>query len=92
LAILAKEHQIPFYTVAPLSSIDLTIRSGEEIPIEERDGAEITCGFGKRTAPEGVSVYNPAFDVTPARYLTAIVTEKGIARPPFEDSIPKLFV
>ena len=92
LAVLAKEHGIPFYTVAPLSTIDREIRSGDEIPIEERDGAEITHGFGKRTAPEGVSVYNPAFDVTPARYLAAIVTEKGIARLPFEESIPKLFV
>lgn len=82
LSVLAKHHGIPFYVVAPTSSFDLTLRSGEDIPIEERAAEEVTCGFGRRTAPRGVHVYSPAFDVTPHRNITAIVTEKGIIRRP----------
>jgi len=91
LAVLAREHNIPFYIAAPLSTIDMAIKSGEEIPIEERDGAEVTNFHGVRTAPEGVAVYNPAFDVTPNRYISAIITEEGIATAPFEEEIGKLF-
>lgn len=87
LAVLAEAHNIPFYVAAPTSTFDLSLDSGDKIPIEERGAEEITCGFGKRTAPEGVKVYSPAFDVTPARLITAIVTEKGIARPPYKDSL-----
>jgi methylthioribose-1-phosphate isomerase len=91
VAILAKEHGIPFYVAAPSSTIDLAIASGKEIVIEERKAEEITCGYGKRTAPENIPVYNPAFDVTPARYVTAIITEKGAVTAPFETGIAKLF-
>jgi methylthioribose-1-phosphate isomerase len=87
LAVLARAHEIPFYVVAPTSSIDLETPTGEEIPIEERPVEEVTQGFGKRTAPEGVAVFNPAFDVTPAEYVTAIVTERGIIRPPFAEGL-----
>jgi methylthioribose-1-phosphate isomerase len=81
LAILCKEHGIPFYVAAPISSIDFSIPSGEFIPIEERDPEEITSVFGCQIAPEGVKVRNLAFDVTPARYLTGIITEKGVFKP-----------
>jgi methylthioribose-1-phosphate isomerase len=81
VAVLAHAHGIPFYVAAPLSSVDLNTPTGAEIPIEERPAEEITHGFGKQTAPAGVKVYNPAFDVTPARYITAIVTETGIYKP-----------
>ncbi|MBT8491057.1 MAG: S-methyl-5-thioribose-1-phosphate isomerase [Deltaproteobacteria bacterium] len=91
LAILAKEHSVPFYIAAPLSTIDMALHSGDEIPIEERDKTEVSQFHGVRTAPEGVAVYNPAFDVTPHRYITAIITEAGIARPPYERSIRQLF-
>lgn len=87
LAVLAKVHNIPFYVVAPTSTFDLDLDSGDKIPIEEREAEEITCGFGRRTAPEGVKAYNPAFDVTPARLISAMVTEKGIVRPPYKDSL-----
>ncbi|OGP94347.1 MAG: S-methyl-5-thioribose-1-phosphate isomerase [Deltaproteobacteria bacterium RBG_16_54_18] len=87
LAILAREHEIPFYVAAPLSTFDLTIKTGEEIPIEERDPSEVTTLGGRSTAPEGVAVRNPAFDVTPHRYISAIVTEDGIIRPPFEETL-----
>ncbi|MCK4262163.1 S-methyl-5-thioribose-1-phosphate isomerase [bacterium] len=87
LAILAKAHGIPFYVAAPTSTFDLTLATGDRIPIEERGQEEITCGFGRRTAPEGVKVYSPAFDVTPAHLITAIITEVGIARPPYEQSL-----
>ncbi|TCL64292.1 methylthioribose-1-phosphate isomerase [Hydrogenispora ethanolica] len=79
LAVLAKEHGIPFYVAAPLSTIDLELASGADIPIEERAAAEVTSFGGIPVAPEGVAVFNPAFDVTPAKYVTAIITEKGIA-------------
>ncbi len=82
LAVLCKEHGIPFYVAAPLSTIDFKIESGTEIPIEERDPREVTKVFGKvQIAPEGVKVSNPAFDVTPARYISAIITEKGAFHP-----------
>ena len=85
VALLAQAHGIPFYVLAPTSTIDISMASGTDIPIEERDPAEVTHGFGRRTAPENVHVYSPAFDVTPASLITAIVTEKGIAHPSFED-------
>ncbi|MFC4809252.1 S-methyl-5-thioribose-1-phosphate isomerase [Paenibacillus sp. GCM10023250] len=91
VAVLAKAHGIPFYVACPLSTIDLNTPSGAEIPIEERSPEEITEGFGKRTAPVGVKVFNPAFDVTPHEYVTAIITEKGIVRPPFDVNLKKLF-
>ena len=84
LAVLAREHQIPFYVAAPVSTLDIALESGARIPIEERRGDEISNGFGMRTAPRGVQTYNPAFDVTPHDLVTAIISEKGIARPPFE--------
>lgn len=91
VAVLAKAHGIPFYVACPLSTIDLQTPTGAEIPIEERSPEEITEGFGKRTAPQGVKVYNPAFDVTPHEYVTAIITEKGIVEAPFEQNLRKLF-
>ncbi|PLR78575.1 S-methyl-5-thioribose-1-phosphate isomerase [Bacillus sp. V3-13] len=91
VALLAKAHNIPFYVAAPISTIDLATKTGADIPIEERDAAEITAGFGKQTAPEGVKVYNPAFDVTPYHLITAIITEKGIIRGNFEEQLPRLF-
>ena len=90
IAVLAKEHKIPFYVAAPLSTIDISIQSGDDIPIEERNGEEITTIRGVTVAPEGVNVYNPAFDVTPNRYITAIITEAGVAFPPYQESIAKL--
>ncbi|MGL6225204.1 MAG: S-methyl-5-thioribose-1-phosphate isomerase [Thermoguttaceae bacterium] len=81
VAISAKAHNIPFYVAAPVSTFDLTLENGSGIPIEERSETEITCGFGKRTAPEGVKVYNPAFDVTPAELIAGIITERGIISP-----------
>ncbi|MNN34725.1 Methylthioribose-1-phosphate isomerase [compost metagenome] len=91
LAVLAKAHGIPFYVASPLSTIDLKTASGEQIPIEERPAKEVTEGFGKRTAPEGIKVFNPSFDVTPHHLVTAIITEKGIVRPPFHNNLAKLF-
>ena len=83
VAVLAQQHGVPFYVAAPTSTLDMSLATGDEIPIEERGAEEITEGFGKRTAPEGVKVYSPAFDVTPADLITAIVTEKGVVLPPF---------
>lgn len=90
VAILAKHHKIPFYIAAPYSTVDIAIKDGSGIPIEERDGNEIRRGFGKLTAPLDVSVYNPAFDVTPHSLITGIITEKGIIRKPFSTNIRKL--
>ena len=90
LAVLAKENGIPFYPVVPTSTIDLNLKSGDEIPIEERDEREVTEIEGVRIAPAGVKVGNPAFDVTPHRYVTGIVTENGIAYPPFEVSLRRM--
>jgi methylthioribose-1-phosphate isomerase len=81
LALLAKAHEIPFYVAAPTSTFDLSIATGSDIPIEERDPHEITHGFGNQTAAEGIGVYNPAFDVTPAALIAALITEKGLIRP-----------
>jgi methylthioribose-1-phosphate isomerase len=90
LAVLAKENGIPFYVVAPVSTIDLQTASGAAIPIEERAADEVTHHAGRRVAPEGVRVRNPAFDVTPHRYVTAIVCERGVARPPYQESLTRL--
>ncbi len=89
LAVLAKENSLPCYSVAPTSTVDLSIPSGDEIPIEERDHREVTHIGGVAVAPEGVPVANPAFDVTPHRYITAIVTENGVVYPPFERNLRK---
>ncbi|MBI4445897.1 MAG: S-methyl-5-thioribose-1-phosphate isomerase [Acidobacteria bacterium] len=91
VAVLAREHGIPFYVAAPLSTIDLETPSGEFIPIEERSRAEVTEILGKPVAPASVEVANPAFDVTPARLITAIITEAGIARPDYRETLPRLF-
>lgn len=90
VAVLAKEHEIPFYVAAPWSTIDLNTLSGDEIPIEQRSPKEITHHGGKQLAPDGVLVENPAFDVTPARYVTAIITERGIARAPYWESLKEM--
>jgi len=90
LAILAKEHKIPFYVAAPTSSIDLSIPNGDEIPIEERDPKEVREIAGMLIAPEKVNVYNPAFDVTPNELITAIITEKEIIKPPFSIGLKKI--
>ena len=87
LAVLAVRHGVPFYVAAPTSTIDAAIPDGEHIPIEEREGTEVTDFGGKRIAARGVKVYAPAFDVTPASLLSAIVTERGILRPPFHESL-----
>lgn len=87
VAVLAGAHGIPFYVAAPVSTIDVGCPTGASIPIEERSGREVTDSFGWSIAPAGVSVRHPAFDVTPARLVTAIITEKGVLRPPFEKSI-----
>ena len=87
VAVLAKENGVPFYVAAPASTFDLKLESGDEIPIEQRDGREVTHVFGVPVAPDHTAVENPAFDVTPARYVTAIITERGVARPPYEASL-----
>lgn len=91
VAILAQKHSIPFYIAAPLSTIDLATPTGEEIPIEERSHTEITHVQGKQVAPDNIKCFNPAFDVTPWNLITGIITEKGIARPPYDVSLRKLF-
>ncbi|WP_230867035.1 S-methyl-5-thioribose-1-phosphate isomerase [Iocasia frigidifontis] len=91
VAILAREYDIPMYVLGPTSTIDLETPTGEEIEIELRDEDEIGNGFGRRTAPEDVKAYNPAFDVTDAKYITAIITEKGVVKPPYMENIRKLF-
>ena len=92
LAVLARHHKIPFYIAAPRSTFDLNIASGPKIPIEERNPDEITQLAGRRIAPANVKVYNPAFDVTDHRLITAIITEYGVIRPPFLKNIKKVFV
>jgi methylthioribose-1-phosphate isomerase len=87
VALLAQAHGIPFYVAAPSSTFDLSLSKGDAIPIEQRDAREVTHGLGKQIAPEGVKVYNPAFDVTPARLIAGIVTEKGLIRPVTEAEI-----
>ncbi len=91
LSVLAKENGIPFYVAAPLSTFDRSLARGKEIPIEERAREEVSMMFGKRVAAEGATVRNPAFDLTPAGCISAIITENGVVRPPFEESIPELF-
>ena len=91
VAVLCRAHKVPFYVAAPRSTVDPSVRTGRGIPIEERDGAEVTHLMGTRVAPRGVAVYNPAFDVTPAKYVSAIVTERGVMRPPLAEGIRKLF-
>ena len=90
VAVLAREHGIPFYVAAPFSTVDLETPDGSRIPIEQRDSKEVTHIAGRQMVPKGVEVENPAFDVTPAKYVTAIVTEKGIARAPYQESLQKL--
>jgi methylthioribose-1-phosphate isomerase len=89
-AVLAKENEVPFYVAAPVSTIDMTLATGKAIPIEERKPEEVTAIQGKRIAPEGIKVANPAFDVTPNRYISAIITDKGIVRRPFEAGLKKI--
>jgi methylthioribose-1-phosphate isomerase len=90
VAVLAKENGVPFYVAAPISTLDLKLASGEEIPIEERPAAEVTHVFGVHVAPDGTNVENPAFDVTPNRYVSAIITERGVARAPYQQSLQEL--
>src|ERR1700734_370138 len=90
VAVLAKENGIPFYVAAPISTIDPACPNGDMIPIEQRDAKEVTHIAGKQMVPDGVSIENPAFDVTPAKYVAAIITEKGIARAPYNESLQKL--
>jgi methylthioribose-1-phosphate isomerase len=90
VAVLAKENGVPFYVAAPISTLDLSLASGDLIPIEERASNEVTHVQGVAVAPEGIGVANPAFDVTPSRYVTAIITEHGVARAPFESSLAAL--
>jgi methylthioribose-1-phosphate isomerase len=90
VAVLANANKIPFYVAAPMSTIDFSLTSGQQIPIEERSAKEVVEIHGKRTAPEGIEVRHPAFDVTPNELVTAIITEKGIARPPYIESLKSL--
>jgi methylthioribose-1-phosphate isomerase len=87
VAILSREHGIPFYVAAPWSTIDLATSTGDEIPIEERSPLEVTHHAGKQLTPHGVGIENPAFDVTPAKYVTAIITERGVLRAPYAESL-----
>jgi methylthioribose-1-phosphate isomerase len=90
VAVLAREHNIPFYVAAPISTIDLSLKTGEEIPIEERDTREVTHVREQQLAPEGIAVHNPAFDVTPNELIAAIITDKGVARQPFAESLKRM--
>jgi len=92
VAVLAKENGVPFFVAAPISTLDLTLESGDRIPIEQRAASEVTHMFGHAVAPEGTRAENPAFDVTPARYVTAIITERGVARAPYEKSLRELMI
>ena len=92
VAVLARKHDIPFYVAAPISTLDLSLKSGEEIPIEERDAREVTHLNEHQLAPDGIDVQNPAFDVTPNELVTAIITDKGVARAPYEESLRQLGV
>ncbi|HEY6300038.1 MAG TPA: hypothetical protein VIW95_10405, partial [Candidatus Binatus sp.] len=90
LAVMARRHRVPFYVAAPLSSIDLDCPDGAAIPIEERSGRELTEYGGKQITPKGIRTFNPAFDVTPAELVTAIITERGVAYPPYSESLRAL--
>lgn len=91
LAVIAHENDIPFYVAVPLSTIDMEVKNGDDIPIEEREGEEIAHFNGSKIAPKKVQTYNPAFDITPHKYITAFVTEEGIIKPPFKENFKKLF-
>jgi methylthioribose-1-phosphate isomerase len=91
VAVLAREHNIPFYVAAPLTTLDLSKTSGEEIPIEERDEKEVTHIREYQLAPDGINVHNPAFDVTPNHLIAAIITDKGVARQPYTETLKQLF-
>jgi methylthioribose-1-phosphate isomerase len=91
LALVARAHQVPFYSVGPTSTLDLDTQTGDDIPIEERSADEVTHVGAQQITPDDAKVANPAFDVTPAQYITAIITEKGIARPPYQESLARLF-
>src|ERR1700729_1570824 len=90
VAVLAKEHGIPFYVAAPISTIDLATKHGDDIPIEQRAATEVTHSNGKQMTPHGASIQNPAFDVTPAKYITAVITEHGVLRAPYEQTIAQM--
>jgi len=90
VAVLARQHDIPFYVAAPFSTLDLKIPDGSHIPIEQRDPGEVTHIGGVRIVPDGVSVFNPAFDVTPHQFITAIITDRGVAQPPYAESLARL--
>jgi methylthioribose-1-phosphate isomerase len=90
VAVLARENNVPFYVAAPISTVDLSTPTGEQIPIEERAASEVTAMFGHKVAPDNTKVKNPAFDVTPNKYVSAIITERGVARAPFTESLKKL--
>ena len=90
LAILAKEHRIPFYVAAPLSTIDFAVKTGEAIPIEERNSTEVSHLGGKRLVPRGVSIWNPAFDVTPNKFVSAIITDAGVVQKPYRKNLKRL--
>ena len=91
VAVLAREHNIPFYVAAPLSTIDLNTPDGDHIPIEERNAKEVTHLGGAQLTPEGARIRNPAFDVTPHRLIAGIITERGIIRPPYIESLARAF-
>jgi methylthioribose-1-phosphate isomerase len=91
VAVLAREHGIPFYVAAPLSTIDLNTADGSQIPIEERSAKEVTHVAGAQLAPDGAAVWNPAFDVTPHELIVGIITEKGIIRPPYVETLKHAF-
>ena len=91
VAVLAKTHKIPFYVAAPLSTIDVSIKRGDMIPVEERQPEEISHYRNREIGPPGVKTLNPAFDITPSKYLTAIITEKGVAKSPYKTAIKRLF-
>jgi methylthioribose-1-phosphate isomerase len=90
VAVLAREHGVPFYVAAPLTTLDMSLETGEQIPIEERDAMEVTHIRDHQLGPDGVNVHNPAFDVTPHQFITAIITDKGVARPPYVKSLKNL--
>ncbi len=91
LAVIAKENKIPFYVAAPLSTFDLDLKNGDLIPIEEREPGEVISFAGHLLGPEGLDAFNPAFDITPARYISAIITEKGVLKSPYRNSIRNIF-
>ncbi len=91
LAVIAKENKIPFYVAAPISTFDLDLKNGDLIPIEEREPEEVISFAGHLLGPEGVAAFNPAFDITPSRYISAIITEKGVLKSPYKSSIKDLF-